>query len=201
MFEELGSLLQNSTSETKAGLRQMLPDLLRSDFARYVSDRVSKVVANHTKWGHLSASLQSQIPDFVSAIKPILPPQNESATFLHGDLNFNNIFGDYSETESFSCEHIIDFGDSFHGGGDPLWDFVNVHVAVFSCDMRLFRRFWDAYWKFRGFTREFGDAERRRMMQYLLLQEYEGAVRWVGKVKEGTWKMERLEDVELELLG
>ncbi len=107
-------------------------------------------------------------------VRPLIKARLESASppfdphqtchLLHGDLNADHLFG-VQEAGGWRFTGVIDFGDV--KVGDPIYDFVPLHIGLFRCDKRLLRICLDAYEPDRTMLRDFA----QRAMDYTWLYE------------------------------
>ncbi|KAJ1558393.1 hypothetical protein HK096_001405 [Nowakowskiella sp. JEL0078] len=219
LYPALNSLTLDSSRESI--ISSLRTTLIRTDFSYHIKMNLKKAIASHAQWGHLSQHLQSQLSTYLpKSIDDLWDPSDRTyaTRFLHGDLNFENILGSLSADKIFTPQHVIDFGDSFHAIPwgtesqmmDPLWDFVAIHISTLNCNPQLFRMFWGEYWKHRKCldddVKKKGEtyitrAERKRLLVYILLFEFQGVVRWIKKVVPGVWKCQSFEEVEVLLFG
>ncbi len=118
---------------------------------------------------HMLASMTSvcvcvclQVEHFVSDMvdKRLLPSDMPPVlpTLVHGDISNNNLFVTYTSHPATADEVVgsteesntprlqwmlVDYGDA--GMGDPLYDFVMLHVTVFKLKTPQLAACWDAY--------------------------------------------------------
>ena len=68
---------------------------------------------------------------------------SDRPVYLHGDINNENILIRSCSSNTKTAFGLLDFSDSLFG--HRLYDFVAVHVSIFTCDKRLLSLFLQAY--------------------------------------------------------
>jgi len=99
--------------------------------------RFIHVLVRHNKDRALSKILRKQILSYLPA-HPREIYQTELSkppSFLHGDLNQENLLGKFKEGMKWQPIGLIDYGDSMVG--DKLYDLVTAHIDLFVCDKNL----------------------------------------------------------------
>lgn len=127
-------------------------------------------------------ALALQAPAYLpkaAGIHALITDLSQPPSLLHGDLNDDNVMGEYTDKSLSGDEELwrptglIDFADSL--SGDPLYDLVAVYMSVLRCCKVRLAAFLDAYLNKRGWT--LGTPQRAaalknfsyRMMCYTLL--------------------------------
>ena len=145
----------------------------------------------HRKFKYFPEPLVEGIPEFLMKFK--VGNRDLVSGILHGDFTMGNILGHVSpaanEYESeFRSSNLIDFGDSFIGSIDPLFDIATAFVDLFRCDCNLLAKFLIEYGKpFKYLSYE---EFKHRILRYVILYPSECISREFCKIlfiMKGSW--------------
>jgi len=136
---------------------------LWTEFEKLLSERRNVIRSSIQK---LPVPVQLRT-DLLERLETITLPYDTTTTpkLLHGDLNRDHILGQICEGGRFDFTGVIDFGDV--KVGDPLYDFVPLHLGLFGADKSLLRIFLDAYNDSARKSKDFAE----RAMNYTILYE------------------------------
>lgn len=139
-------------------------------FVTFLENQKSNSLRTHQLTGTISKHLLNQLNSFLPQNILSIIDKGSNPVFLHGDITDENLLGIALEPENeqahnevtWSPSGIIDFGDA--RVGDPIYDFISLHIACFRCDKQLFAEFLKSY----GF-KDWDKTHAYRAMCYSLL--------------------------------
>lgn len=108
----------------------------------FLSHRAGEMMGKRWLKRLLTPSAHAQLASYWPSSWTSLFNWGDRTCFLHGDLNNENVLIHQRDKED-SVFSIIDFGDSTFG--HRIFDFIAIHLSIFSCDKDLFVHFLHAY--------------------------------------------------------
>lgn len=165
------------------------PDLFgrgRESYLDFLHRQRAVCMDNHSRWGTLPPHLLEQLPEYLLPVEALAdtscPPH-----LLHADLNGDHVLGEWAG-EQWEPTGIIDFGDA--RAGDPLYEWVALHLGLLRCDKGLLQTFFEAY----GGGDHLREDFARRAMCTTLLHEF-NVLESVFEYLPEAAGAERLEDL------
>ncbi len=135
---------------------------LRQEFRQFIDRQYAQCLANHQKWNTLPRHLLDQIPRYL-AQQPRLNA-GTTACLIHADLTHDHLLGEFHHGH-WQPTGLIDFGDAWVG--DPMYEWVALHLSLFQLDRQLLRACLNAY---TFDTARQGDFIERAMVATLLFE-------------------------------